>query len=117
MKILASEPQVKNVTGGFYEHQVTTNLSLISLNTNLWYKSNHYTSEMADPGEMLAWLDSVLDNIQERNGTAWIIGHIPSGKFERFNQECGEYKGCDTHGGYLGFHWLTEDFNKKYIYV
>ena len=102
--------------GGFYEHQVKTSLSLISLNTNLWYKSNHYTSDMADPGEMLAWLDSVLDNIQERNGTAWIIGHIPAGKFERFNQECGEYKGCDTHGGYLGFHWLTEDFNKKYIY-
>ena len=106
-----------NITGGFYEHQVTTNLSLISLNTNLWYKSNHYTSDMADPGEMLAWVDSILDNIQQRNGTAWIIGHIPAGKFERFNQECGEYKGCDTHGGYLGFHWLTEDFNKKYIYV
>ena len=102
-----------NIPGGFYEHQLSTNLSLISLNTNLWYKSNHYTSAMADPGEMLAWLDSVLTSIQERNATAWVIGHIPAGKFERFNQRCGEYKGCDTHGGYYGFHWLTEDFNKK----
>ena len=102
-----------NILGGFYEHQVTPNLSLVSLNTNLWYKSNHYTSDMADPGDMLAWLDSVLTSVQERNATAWVIGHIPPGKFERFYQKCGEYKGCDTHGGYYGFHWLTEDFNQK----
>ena len=92
---------------------MTPNLTLISLNTNLWYKSNLYTSDMADPGEMLAWLDSVLASVEERNATAWIIGHIPPGKFERFYQKCGEYKGCDTHGGYYGFHWLTEDFNQK----
>ena len=62
------------------------NHSVISLNTNLWYKSNKYTAGLADPGDMLAWLQSVLTDIQERNATAWVIGHIPAGKFERFYQ-------------------------------
>ena len=54
----------------------------------------------------LSWLEEVLSELAVSGRTAWIVGHIPPGKFERFYQFCGEYKGCDTHGGYWGFHWL-----------
>ena len=54
----------------------------------------------------LSWLEELLSELAVSGRTAWIVGHIPPGKFERFYQFCGEYKGCDTHGGYWGFHWL-----------
>ena len=46
------------VTGGFYHHPLTAQLSLISLNTNLWYKSNKYVQEEEDPGAMFRWVGS-----------------------------------------------------------
>ena len=35
--------------GGFYEVKLLPGLTLISLNTNLWYKSNKYVVDLDDP--------------------------------------------------------------------
>ena len=85
-------------------------MSLLSLNTNLWYKSNRHVQDLVDPAGQFTWLQRVLEECQTNNRTVIIFGHIPPGKFERFYQFCGEYKGCDTHGGYQGFHWMRSDF-------
>ena len=89
---------------------MTESLSLLSLNTNLWYKSNKHVQDLEDPAGQFSWLEGILGDCERTGRSVIIFGHIPPGKFERFYQVCGEYKGCDTHGGYQGFHWMRSDF-------
>ena len=63
----------------------------------------------------LSWLEGVLAESEREGRSVIIFGHIPPGKFERFYQFCGEYKGCDTHGGYQGFHWMRSDFSNSNV--
>ena len=94
------------VEGGFYELKLTERISLLSLNTNLWYKSNKFVQDLEDPASQFSWLERILRDCETQGRSVIIFGHIPPGKFERFYQFCGEYKGCDTKGGYQGFHWM-----------
>jgi len=113
----------KNITnqfrenGGFYNFHLpeTPSLSLLSLNSNLWYKSNHQVEGQEDPGDQISWLENILNSAQAAGEKLLIFSHIPPGKFERFYQFCGEEKGCDLNGGYHGFHWLAKKFNARYI--
>ena len=98
---------------GFYSYELSTRVTLVSLNTNLWYKSNKYVQDDPDPGHQFQWLETTLATCRQQGSRVLIIGHIPPGKFERFYQRCDEYKGCDTHGGYYGFHWLKPEFNQR----
>ena len=41
----------KNIEGGFYELKLTETISLLSLNTNLWYKSNRHVQDLTDPAQ------------------------------------------------------------------
>jgi len=72
---------------------------------------------LEDPSDQFSWLVSLLSECEEYGIQVWIIGHIPPGKFERFYQFCGDYKGCDTNGGYYGFHWLSKHFNERYLSI
>ena len=104
--------------GGFYSYTFSNSTNIyhvISLNTNLWYKNNKYVQDDEDPGHQFAWLETFLDECERLGEKVWIVGHIPPGKFERFYQFCGEYKGCDNNGGYYGFHWYSEKFNKRWL--
>ena len=96
--------------------KLTDTLSLISLNTNLWYKSNRHVQDLTDPANQFSWLEGILAEREREGRSVIILGHIPPGKFERFYQFCGEYKGCDTHGGYQGFHWMRSDFQSFFIH-
>jgi len=113
----------KNITnqfrenGGYYIFNLpgTPSLSLVSLNSNLWYKSNHQVEGLDDPADQISWLENILKSTQVAGEKLLIFSHIPPGKFERFYQFCGEEKGCDMNGGYHGFHWLGKHFNARYL--
>jgi len=103
--------------GGYFNFTLpgTPSLSLVSLNSNLWYKSNHQVDGQEDPADQLRWFENILNSTQAADEKLLIFSHIPPGKFERFYQFCGEEKGCDMNGGYHGFHWLSKDFNTRYL--
>ena len=48
--------------GGYYSQQVSDNIRLLALNTNLYYRSNHVTKEMSDPAGQLEWLKHQLND-------------------------------------------------------
>lgn len=56
------------------------NTMVFSLNTNLCYLNNFEVFTMfQDPGGMLTWLENELKVLQNSNGTAIILGHVPNG--------------------------------------
>jgi len=116
LKIEKDTLQQFEENGGFYKVD-WANFTLLSLNTNLWYKSNHQVQGFNDPADQFRWLEHALNSTQTAGKKALIFGHIPPGKFERFYQFCGEEKGCDTNGGYHGFHWLSPKFNERYLEI
>ncbi|EME44702.1 hypothetical protein DOTSEDRAFT_72232 [Dothistroma septosporum NZE10] len=66
-----------------YAHKVPgTNLKVISVNTNLWYKLNLwvYEAEMQfDPNDQLAWLVDELQASEDAGERVYILGHMPFG--------------------------------------
>ena len=54
---------IVTVAGGFYHQPLTAQLSLVSLNTNLWYKSNQYVQGEEDPGAMFRWVVRYLPSL------------------------------------------------------
>lgn len=58
------------------------NLRVISLNTNLYYRSNfwlYYNMEDKDPNLQLQWLVKELDEAEKAGENVYIIGHMPFG--------------------------------------
>ncbi|KAK4610259.1 Sphingomyelin phosphodiesterase [Fulvia fulva] len=68
---------------GAYAHHVPgTNLKVISVNTNLWYKLNLWVYEdtmQFDPNSQLAWLVSELQASEDVGERVYILGHMPPG--------------------------------------
>ena len=55
------------------------NSKVISLNTNFCYDLNWQASKMfKDPGNMLEWLQEELQGLEDVEGTALIIAHVPN---------------------------------------
>ncbi|XP_042885095.1 acid sphingomyelinase-like phosphodiesterase 3b isoform X2 [Penaeus japonicus] len=92
-------------SGGRYSRDIPkTNVTVVALNTLLWYKSNQETEDSdGDPGKQFQWADGVLTELGKRKRHVYLMGHIPAGTFERYQQKK------------EGFHWYQERFNKKYI--
>jgi sphingomyelin phosphodiesterase len=74
--------------GGFYSSKVpNTNLRILSLNTNMYYKLNFwlYEKEMeSDPNGQLAWLINELSDAEVAGDRVYIIGHMPMGHSDAF---------------------------------
>jgi len=52
---------------------------VISLNSNLCYMMNFYQmTESKDPGNMLAWLEQELSDLERQGGSAIIMSYIPN---------------------------------------
>lgn len=55
------------------------NTRIFSLNTNYCYLFNFEVFTMfQDPAGMLQWLDDELKDLQDNNGTAILLGHVPN---------------------------------------
>ncbi|GAA5863566.1 hypothetical protein JCM3774_006528 [Rhodotorula dairenensis] len=65
-----------------------TDLKVISINTNYWYRQNFwlYGAEHAewDPNGILAWLTRELDAAEKAQQRVWIVGHMPPGDHDAF---------------------------------
>ena len=77
----ASSTTVKS-TGAYSVKYGTTNLRIISLNTNMYYIQNYYLYEKTmetDPNGQWAWLVKELDAAEKAAERVYIIGHMPMG--------------------------------------
>lgn len=98
-------------TRGWYWGDVpNSNVTVVALNTLIWYKSNNHTDLLPDyaagaldPGNQFSWIDSLLTDLEERGRRVYIVGHIPPGTFERYQQET------------KGFHWYQPRYNEAFI--
>ncbi|BGP58182.1 hypothetical protein JCM8202v2_005843 [Rhodotorula sphaerocarpa] len=76
---------VPQLSGCYARIHPVTDLRIISVNSNYWYKQNFWlyaTDEPAwDPNGILTWLTSELDQAEQAGQRAWIgeFGHIPPG--------------------------------------
>ncbi|XP_076817204.1 acid sphingomyelinase-like phosphodiesterase 3b [Clavelina lepadiformis] len=89
-------------SNGYYSTEVTPGLCVISLNTNIWYSSNHQIDEDDnDPGGQFQWLENTLSEMKKNKEKAYVIGHIPPGYFEIID----------------GYMWLTSQYNTRYLEI
>lgn len=67
-----------------------TNLRIISVNTNFWYKSNFWLYEKTiehDPSGMLAWLATELEAAETAGERVWLLGHMPLGSTDALHDQ------------------------------
>ncbi|BGP20186.1 hypothetical protein JCM10213v2_008321 [Rhodosporidiobolus nylandii] len=76
--------QVRTLSGCYSRVHPGTNLRIISVNTNYWYKQNFWLYDRSipdwDPMGILTWLAQELDAAEKAGERAWILGHMPPGK-------------------------------------
>ncbi|TNY17910.1 sphingomyelin phosphodiesterase [Rhodotorula diobovata] len=89
--------QVRMMSGCYATVHPGTDLKIISLNTNYWYKQNCaspllfwlYDSDKPvwDPNGILTWLARELDLAEQAGQRAWIIGHMSFGKTDSMRDQ------------------------------
>jgi len=113
-------------TGSYKAELPSGNGWLISLNTVIWYKSNHLIDGSGDPNNQFEWLNQTLFEARTLNIKVYIIGHIPPGYFElvddvywlypKYNQQytdmIAEYSGV-VNGQFFGHHH-TDSYRMMY---
>ncbi|GAA5820840.1 hypothetical protein JCM11251_001839 [Rhodosporidiobolus azoricus] len=83
--------QVRTRSGCYSRVHPGTNLRIISLNTNYWYKQNFWAYDSNtmswDSNGIIMWLASELDEAEKAGQRAWIIGHMPPGKADMLRDQ------------------------------
>ncbi|XP_046441645.1 acid sphingomyelinase-like phosphodiesterase 3b [Daphnia pulex] len=69
---------------GFYSLNVTPELKVVILNTNLYNEPNNLTRNQDDPCGQLKWFELQLEEAQSKKSKVLIAAHIPPGYFERW---------------------------------
>ena len=67
---------------GAYAHTTDQGLRMISVNSDFWYRGNHfnfYDTANPDNSGVLAFLADELSACEKRGQRAWIIAHVPTG--------------------------------------
>nr|XP_002122011.1 acid sphingomyelinase-like phosphodiesterase 3b [Ciona intestinalis] len=90
--------QMFNSTGQ-YSVEIATKVNLISLNTNVWYTSNHGVNGTGDPGSYFKWFENQLQQARTGSAKVYVIGHVPPGHFELV-----DYK-----------YWFYPSYNERYV--
>lgn len=86
----AAAAEVSSNYGSYSVLDATTGLRIISLNTNLWYKSNYWMYEATmehDPSGLLAWLAAELAAAEVAGERVWLLGHMPLGSSDAFHDQ------------------------------
>ncbi|GAB6032178.1 Acid sphingomyelinase-like phosphodiesterase 3b, variant 2 [Chamberlinius hualienensis] len=92
--------------GGYFKvpHPMLNNVTIIGLNTAIYYVKNDLVNDTmdGDPLEQLLWLDETLTELSTNHSKAYITAHIPPGVF-----------------GYqvlpMGRSWFQPRYNKEFI--
>lgn len=86
----AAAAEVSSNYGSYSVLDATTGLRIISLNTNLWYKSNYWMYETTmehDPSGLFAWLAAELEAAEVAGERVWLLGHMPLGSSDAFHDQ------------------------------
>ncbi|KAA1479006.1 sphingomyelin phosphodiesterase [Dentipellis sp. KUC8613] len=87
--------EVHDMSGSYSVRVPGTNLRIISVNTQYWYKQNFWLydtdEQIADPNGLFAFMVQQLQIAEDSSERAWIIGHIPSGKADTAHDQSNYY--------------------------
>ncbi|KAG0711140.1 Acid sphingomyelinase-like phosphodiesterase 3b [Chionoecetes opilio] len=99
-----------NSSGRYVADVPGSSVTVVALNTLLWYKNNEHTAALpdTDPGALdpdgqFSWASNLLANLAMRGRRVYLVGHIPPGTFERYQQKR------------EGFHWYQPRYNERFI--
>lgn len=76
--------------GSYSTRHPDTNLRIISLNSNLYYRQNYWLYQevmVRDPSGQLAWLVKELDAAEKAEENVYIVAHIPFGDAHTFHDQ------------------------------
>uniref|UniRef100_A0A0N5ASH1 Metallophos domain-containing protein n=1 Tax=Syphacia muris TaxID=451379 RepID=A0A0N5ASH1_9BILA len=79
---IGDENSATFLRGGYYKKQVSSNVIVIALNTDLYSASNEKTfnfTDKTDPAGQFKFLEDTLKNEKNQSHYVHIIGHIPPG--------------------------------------
>lgn len=82
--VLPQEAQEDFKKGGYYEYILPSGVTVLVVNTNLYYANNQLGTKAIDPCGQFAWLEEKLEGAQDRSSKVIIAAHAPPGYFERF---------------------------------
>lgn len=82
--VLPEDAQEDFKKGGFYEYNLPSNVTVLVLNTNLYYGPNDLLQNVSDPCGQFAWIREKLQIAGEEGRKVIIAAHAPPGYFERF---------------------------------
>ncbi|KAI0050799.1 sphingomyelin phosphodiesterase [Auriscalpium vulgare] len=91
----AGADQVAHFSGSYAQVVPGTNLRILSINTQYWYKQNFWIydsdTSIADPNGLLAFMVEQLQAAEDLGQRTWIIGHIPPGKADIVHDQSNSY--------------------------
>ncbi|KAF5392862.1 hypothetical protein D9757_000982 [Collybiopsis confluens] len=91
----AASQQVDHSSGSYAAAVPGTNLVILSVNTQYWYKQNFwlYDSDtfQPDPNGILAFMVEQLQAAETAGKKVWIIGHVPLGKSDATEDQSNYY--------------------------
>nr|XP_053634735.1 acid sphingomyelinase-like phosphodiesterase 3b isoform X2 [Cherax quadricarinatus] len=82
--ILPETAQEEFKLGGYYGYELPIGVTVLVLNTNLYYANNALGVNASDPCGQFKWLKTRLERAQEHKSLVIIAAHAPPGYFERF---------------------------------
>ncbi|KAJ6237167.1 sphingomyelin phosphodiesterase [Anaeramoeba flamelloides] len=84
---LLNPDQMKTFLKGGYYSQVISGLRIVIMNTVLYYPDNKYTKKLSgDISNQFQWISSELDSAYANNEMVLLVGHVPPGFSERFDE-------------------------------
>ncbi|TDL22142.1 sphingomyelin phosphodiesterase [Rickenella mellea] len=90
-----SASQLQHTSGSYALVVPGTNLMIVSVNTQYWYKQNFwlYDSDKLqnDPNGIFAFMVQALQAAEDAGQRAWIIGHMPLGKSDALFDQSNYY--------------------------
>ncbi|KAG7177988.1 Acid sphingomyelinase-like phosphodiesterase 3b-like 2 [Homarus americanus] len=81
--LLPEDAQQEFRNGGYYGYELPTGVTVLVVNTNLYYGKNPLGIKADDPCGQFAWLRKRLETAQKKNSKVIIAAHAPPGYFER----------------------------------
>ncbi|TFY73601.1 hypothetical protein EWM64_g10411, partial [Hericium alpestre] len=87
--------EVHDESGSYSVQVPDTNLRILSVNTQYWYKQNLWLydrdEQIADPNGLFAFMVDQFQIAEDASQRVWIIGHIPSGKADFAHDQSNYY--------------------------
>lgn len=81
--LLPAEAQQEFEQGGYYSYRLPSGVTVLVVNTNLYYAFNTLGRNVPDPCGQFSWMRSKLQIARDEHSKVIIAAHAPPGFFER----------------------------------